>query len=186
MNWLLFILLGYAAMVLQVGLGSLLQVGTGFGPVQPRLELIVVAAAALAAPTRLSTAAAFGLGLAIDLLIKHEGGAVVVGPFAFGFAAAAAVVGQFRAALMRNHPMSMAVAVLAAGAAWALVVAGVWALRAAIVNHPASFSALADLMTRLLGTGYSAALMLVLALPRPIRRAFAALGGSPGGRGPGR
>lgn len=180
MNWLLFIVLAYLAVAVQLGLSGLLQIGTRFGAIQPRLELILLAAAAMAGATRPVITACVMLGLAVDLVTTHAGGAIVVGPYTLGFTAAGIVVLQLRLALMGGHPLSIALSVFTAGLTVALVAAGIWTVRAAMLGHPADYSGLTDLTDRLLGSIYTAVIALPLAWP--LRRLLPALGGgSPGG-----
>jgi len=181
MNWLLFIFLAYLAVAVQLGLSGLLQIGSRFGVIQPRLELIVLAAAAMAGGTRPVITACVILGLVVDLATTHAGGAVVVGPYTLGFTVAAIVVLQLRLALMGGHPLSIALSVFAAGLAVALIVTAIWTVRAAMLGHPAYYSGLAELTDRLLGSIYTAVIALPLAWP--LRRLLPALGGGSTGGG---
>lgn len=179
MNWIVFALLAYVTMAAQLGLGTLVELDSRFGLLQPRLELIALVAAAMAAPSRPAIAACVGLGLAVDLVTPHAGGAIVVGPYALGFAAAAVIVVQLRAALMRGHPLSIVLCVLAAGVAVGLVDAGVWSIRAGIYGRPPGFTGLGYLTDQLLGVVYTAAIALPLAWP--LRRLMPRLAGHPTG-----
>lgn len=177
MNWLLFMILAYLAVAGQIGLSALLRIGTPIGTIQPRLELILVAAVAIAGTTKPAITACVLLGLAADLATTHAGGHIVVGPYTLGFTAAAILVLQLRLALMSGHPVSIALSVFIAGLAVALVVTGVWTARAALLNHPPQYAPMADLTDRLIGAAYTAAIALPLAWP--LRRLMPHLGSGP-------
>lgn len=174
MNWLVFTLLAYVTMAAQLGLGSLLVIETRYGMLQPRLELILLVAAATAGATRPAIGACVALGLAVDLATPHAGGAIVIGPYTLGFAAAAIVVLQLRTALMRGHPLSIVFCVIAGGLATGLVTAGIWSLRAAFYGPPPGFSGLGYLTDQLLSVGYTA--LIALPLAWPVRRLMPRLG----------
>ena len=116
MNWLVFALVTYAALVLQQGLGALLAVPMpGVGELTPSLLLIVLVFVALHAPAWSAVWAGLVLGLLADLQPGPMPEARLIGPHALGFLAGAYALLQLRGMVFRQSIITFAALTLTAG-----------------------------------------------------------------------
>ena len=131
MRWIPFLLVVFAALLLQTTLVQALWLPTRFGWMGP--ELLAAMAVFVALNVRSGSDAALAgwtLGMAIDLTLSGEG----MGLLSLLYAAAAAGVWQVRRSFFREKILSQAI--LALG--FCLVVYGVWSLFELLVGaHPA-------------------------------------------------
>jgi hypothetical protein len=165
-NWTVFTIFAYVFLAVQSGLVPAMRLASDwpYGPVSPRLELILVVFVGLFAARRTSLAAWATMGLAVDLLTEYPDGVTLIGPFALGFLAGGLVLHHLRGMVLRTHPLSLAFSVFVCGLAVQLVVVAIFAIRASYDPMP-GFSGGSALAARLLGLIYTAAIALVLAWP---------------------
>ena len=109
MRWALFIILVYAAMLVQTTIGGILAINVGIGPVCPDLLAVLAVFFALRLRTMLDALlAAWLLGMGIDMTLGGVG-AGAAGPMALAYVAGAAAAFSMREALFRERPLAQAV-----------------------------------------------------------------------------
>ena len=106
MRWIFFIILTFAAVLIQISVGGLLRFrGFGVGSIGP--DLLAMIAVFLAMYVRSGAdamLAAWVLGLAIDLTAAGgPGGETALGPMPLAYAAAAAAIYHMRGAFFRER-----------------------------------------------------------------------------------
>ncbi|HBS28537.1 MAG TPA: hypothetical protein DEB06_03580 [Phycisphaerales bacterium] len=126
MNWLVFALVAWVVLGMEVGLRDAFQIGTG-GIAPSFLMVLVVFVSLWARPTAL-LGAALVLGVLMDLVhqVPTTDGetAVIVGPWALGCAGGAYAVLSCRTMMFRRHPITAGIlAAIAGTVASAIVVA---------------------------------------------------------------
>ena len=113
-----YILLGYVAVGLQVGLSGYVHLGGA----APNLVLIVAAFVALFANRDAALLACFALGLMQDLLTQQT-----LGLYAFSYGCMALAIVATAASIYREHPIThAAVALLASMWTWLLLILHGW------------------------------------------------------------
>ena len=168
MNWLVFVVISYLALVLQLGLKPVWMISLGgVGELSPSLMLIVVVYVALHAPTWVALWCALGLGLVVEMTASPMPGAVLVGPVTLGYLAAAYAVLQLRGMVFRESLIAFIVLVLIGGLFQELVAVALLSMRE--VPWPLGevipgWSAADQLMHRFLELLYTAALAIPLGL----------------------
>lgn len=177
MNWLTFAIATYLLLLLQVGLRGLFDFNiTAIEGAEPNLLLILMVFIAMVAPLHTSLWAALILGLLADLEQRQAlvvAGdepmhAVLVGPWALAFIAAAYVVLQMRGVVYRNSPLAFALTVFIAGMGLYLVHIAVLSIRGLPFlpgEAVAGWSATQELVGAFLNLVYSALIALLLHLP---------------------
>lgn len=108
MNWLVFAIVAYVLLVLQVGLRTLLGLPGPEG-VAPSFTLILLVYVGLMAPPRTAMWAALVLGVLVDAVQGPMHGVQVLGPTALGYVAGAVVILQLRGIVFRESVLTMAV-----------------------------------------------------------------------------
>ncbi len=169
MNWTVYAIFVYAFLALQTGLAPAFTLADGwrYGPIAPRLELILVVFVGLFASRGATLAAWLVMGLAIDLLHLYPplaSAPILVGPFTLGFLAGGLIVHHIRGMVLRTHPLSMAFCVFVSGLAVSLVVVVLFTIRSWYEPMP-GFAAGPQLLARILSLAYTAALSLLFAWP---------------------
>lgn len=168
MRWPVFAITVYLLLALQMSVASAMRLELSAGVVEPRLMLPLLVFVGLSAAPQVAIIAAGVMGLALDATtvwpLAEGQGLTVLGPYALGYLAAAAVLLQVRPMVFRQHPLAFAVMIVLAGAAVQLVVVGIFSIR--IWYDPlAEFSATRELFVRSLSLGYSAVVGAALSLP---------------------
>jgi len=164
-NWIIFAILAYLAAALQDGLVPTLLIQAPVGEVRPNLLLILAVFLAMHAPSRVVLLTWAALGLILDILtVDYAGGAVLLGPYTFGFLAGAVVALQLRQVVLKHHVFSLAFCTAVCGTGVALIVVGIFGFRN-LYDPLAGYSPLADLAARVLGVLYTAVLALPLSWP---------------------
>lgn len=124
MNWILFGLVTYVFLALQIASRNLLVIGDAY----PQLLLILLVFIGLSAPSRVLAWAALVLGLLLDL----QPGPItppILGPHVIGYLAGAYVVVQLRTVLFPESVISFAALVFIAGIATHLVTIALFTAR---------------------------------------------------------
>lgn len=118
MRLLPYILLGYLAVGLQVGLSGYVRLGGA----APNLVLIVAVFIALFAAKDVALLSCFVLGLMQDLLTQQS-----LGLYAFSYGLTAFLISSAASMLYRDHPLTHAAVVLGASVqTWLLLVIHGW------------------------------------------------------------
>lgn len=150
MNWLLFSILAWIALGMEVGLRDAFQIG--HTPLAPSFVMILIVFVALWARPLTLLAAACILGALLDLVNQvnttHGESVVVLGPWALGSMLAAYTVLNFRAMMFRRNPITAAILCVLAGAIAAAVVVVLLRIRAQYDDIQVA-SAAAELLPRL-------------------------------------
>ncbi len=157
MNWLVFMLLALAALILNEGLAPLWSLGQ----VTPMLPLILLAYVALLAPPRAVLWAALVLGVLVDLMQGPVAGVLVLGPTALAYFVGGLIILQYRGMVFRDSAVSLAVTTLVAGVMVQLIVVALYSLRAATFlggDTLEAWSATAELWIRFQMVLYTAVL----------------------------
>ena len=158
MNWLIFLLMSYAALALEAGLRELWVVGTA----APSLALVLAVYVGLLAPASVVPWAWLALGVAADLQPGPLPQGPIIGPMALGYLTAGLMVLQLRKLLFRESILAMVACVLAGGAVAHLVAVGLLSLRGAgdAVGEPMAAFAASQLAGRAVELVYTAAVAL--------------------------
>lgn len=112
MNWVVFLLVTWVTLGLEMGLRPSIQLGeTG---IAPSFAIILVAYIALAAPRTAALWAAMLVGVLLDLTSNRLdasglGTLTIVGPYALGCMLGASAVTNVRAMVYRRNPLTMLV-----------------------------------------------------------------------------
>lgn len=162
MRWFVFAILAYLMLAGQIGLAEAAAIDTSFGRLQPWLLLPLAVYIGLGAPTPTALTAWLICGVLVDLTTTWSSGLTLIGPNALGHLAGAYVLLQFRAMLVRRHPLTLATMTLLCGAAAQLVVVAVMCVRVFYEPQP-DWTGGWQLVLRGLNLLYSAAFALVLA-----------------------
>ncbi|MEX0884814.1 MAG: hypothetical protein WD009_00100 [Phycisphaeraceae bacterium] len=163
MNWLVFLLLAYAAAALESGLRGLLVIGS----TTPSFLIVLAVYVGLLAPASVVPWAWLVLGVVADLQPGPLAEGPIVGPMALGYLVGGVLVLQLRKLLFRESALALVACVLAAGAAAHLVAVALLTARGWgwILAEPiAGFSPADQLATRALDLVYSALLALPVGL----------------------
>ena len=124
MRWLVFGIVSYVGLALQIGLQPVLSVSAGSaGVVTPSFLLVILVYVGLMAPERVVGWTALILGLLSDLISPvgvASGGAmggdvVIIGPMAIGFLVGGYALVQMRGYVFRKSVLSLAAMVLVVG-----------------------------------------------------------------------
>lgn len=112
MNWVVFLLVAWVTMGLELGLRPSIQLGDS--GMAPSFALILVAYLALAAPRQAALWAAMFIGVLLDLTSERLassglGTLTIVGPAALGCMLGASAVANVRAMVYRRNPLTMLV-----------------------------------------------------------------------------
>ncbi|MEM1329236.1 MAG: hypothetical protein AAGG07_01615 [Planctomycetota bacterium] len=162
MNRLLFALLAWIALGLEVGLRPALRLGTT--GIAPSFVIPLAVFIAASAPPRTALWSCLALGIAVDLLGPAAGSSqVVLGPNALGYLLAAQLVLALRGVMVRRNPLSLAFLSVMAAATTGVVVVACYAARGLLID-PIGFAPAPELGTRLLAALYTAATGLFMAL----------------------
>jgi cell shape-determining protein MreD len=130
MNWLLFALVSYLALVAETGLRAIWTVSLPIaGDLSPSLLLIVLVFVGLHASPWTVTWSALALGLVADLQPGPMPEATLLGPTALGFLAGAYAVVQMRAMVFRESLLTFVILVLLTGLFVHLVAVALLTLR---------------------------------------------------------
>ncbi len=165
MNWTVFAIFAYLFVAMQQGLAGLFLIPLGGGQILPRFELVLVVFVALFAPMRTVLFAWAIVGVLIDLVSTTATGATLIGPHAIAYLAGGIVVLQLRTMVLRTHPLSHAFGVFCSALAVALVLVAIYSIRDWSYGGEADYPATADLIHRVLGGVYTAALAMVITWP---------------------
>lgn len=153
-NYLAMVITVYAALALEVTLGS----AVSLGGLEPSLLLIVLVFVSIQATADRAMKVALVLGVLADLFHSPLAGAVIVGPMTLGFVVGAYAVTQLRNTLFRGSIVTLAAMVLAGGFFAELVSVTIWSLRGTRIagDAPEGWLPIAELGWRTLGVLYSA------------------------------
>lgn len=120
MHLLPYIILGYLAVGVQVGLDGFVHLGRA----SPNLVLIVAVFLALVVPRDVARLACFALGLMQDLLTQQT-----LGLYAISYGLVGVIVGNSQAMVFREQPLTHAAAtLLGSSLTWAVVIVHGWVL----------------------------------------------------------
>jgi len=142
MNWVVFALVAWVTMGLELGLRPSIQLGDS--GMAPSFALILVAYIALAAPRATALWAALCVGVLLDLTSERLASngistLTIVGPTALGCMLGASAVGNVRAMVYRRNPLTMLVLAMGMSVIVQIVVVACLAARSwwdpAIVFH---------------------------------------------------
>lgn len=125
MNWLLFAILTYGFLLMQVGLTALLGIPDAQG-VTPDFLLIFAVFVGIQAQTRTVVWAMLIIGLCANLLPGPIAEGPVLGPVALGYLAGAFAVLQLRTLVFRESVISLAIMVFVVGIFMQLVIVALY------------------------------------------------------------
>ena len=165
MNWAIFAIFAYLAIVIDRGLTVLFPDTAA----APSMTLVLMVYLAMSAPPWKVMWSALALGLLVDLsrkitLVDGPAAAVLIGPNALGYVIGAYLVLQVRAMLFRHSLLSLLALVVAGGMLAQLVTVFLLSVRGLSIvpgEAVAQWSAIGEVGTRFVQVIYSA----VLALP---------------------
>lgn len=163
MSWVLFTILAWCILGLELALRDLLQIGPN--GIAPSFVLPLMVFVALWAPERIAIGSAFCLGLLVDLtgpVIVDGVTQAVVGPHALGYMLGAALVVNIRGSMMRRNPVTLMVMTIFAGIASTIVVVLVHSLRD--LYDPFAWRPSSELLVGLASSLYSAATAALLSV----------------------
>ena len=163
MNWLVFTLITFVALVLETGLRTLLALGPGVG-VTPSLLLVIAVFIGLLAPPGVVVWSFLILGGLTDVISDPVQGGAIIGPAALGYLAGAYAVLQLRTLVFRESVLTLAVMTFVAGVFIQLVVVALYTIRGLSITPAEAiegWSAANQLVHRFLQLVYSA----VVAIP---------------------
>jgi hypothetical protein len=176
MKWWMLAIAAYVLLGLQVAFKAL-SVSTPYGPIDVEFILLLAVWIGLWAPPQMVVPVCGLLGVLLDLTTPLDvmqlgaDGQVVgktaltlVGPYTLGYFAAGGLLLQMRPMLFRQHPLTVASMVVAAGAAAHMVVAGVFTARA-IYEPLAGWSGSGELIRRAMGLLLTGAVAFAFAIP---------------------
>jgi hypothetical protein len=170
MNWAMFAIFAYLFTAAQTGLMPQLSVEVGWAsaPVVPNIILLLGVTVGFYAPEHTTLLAWALIGLLVDLTSGYPmGGAAgdlkLIGPNVLGYLAGGYVVLQLRQIVFRQHPLSSGFAMFVCGLAAQLIVVLIMTLRNIYDPMPA-WSALPQLLVRVLGLAYGAGIGVLLAV----------------------
>lgn len=116
MNWLVFLLLTWLMMGLDIGLPDLLVLGKG--TIHPRFAIVLLVFVCLHAPPGALMLGAIMIGLLLDIVHKVPeqagGDLVIIGPYALGCMLAAYAILTVRSVMHRKSPITLATLALLA------------------------------------------------------------------------
>lgn len=166
MNWIVFGLISWIFLGLELGLRDVLQLGPT--PIAPSFMFVLVAFIAVSATPSASVWAAIVLGLLVDLTnatpYREAAGAItIVGPHALGYLLAAQLILAARAMMIRRHPISLAI-LTALGAAVAHIVVVFLLSMRLVLGEPIAVEASAQIGQRLLSSLYTGGLAALLSI----------------------
>jgi hypothetical protein len=166
MNWLVFAIFVYLFLAVQLGLAPLFSIDVQFagGDLTPQFMLMFAVYVGLFAPRSAVFVAWTVIGLLLDLTTTLPGGVVLIGPYALGCLAGAAVIIQLRVMVLRTHMFSHGFCVAVCVLAVQLFVVAALAVRNLYDPLP-GYLPLRDLALRALIALYSAVVMIPLAWP---------------------
>lgn len=131
MNWLVFLIVAWAVLGMEVGLRDAFQVGTS--AIAPSFLMVLLVFVALWARPATLLAASAAIGVLMDLVhqIPTRDGetVVVVGPWALGCMVAGYTVLNFRGMMFRRNPITAGILAVIAGAVAAAVVVALLRIR---------------------------------------------------------
>lgn len=156
MNWLVFALITFAALVLETGLRTLFALGPG---VTPSFLLVIAVFIGLLAQPGVVVWSMLVLGVLTDIQGGPVAGGVIIGPAALGYLAGAYAVLQLRTLVFRESVFTLAVMTFVVGVFVQLVVVAMFTIRGLpIVPAEAiqGWSAAEQLVHRFLELLYSA------------------------------
>jgi cell shape-determining protein MreD len=162
MRWIVFLVLAYVTLGLEVSLRRVLEIGDA--GIAPSLTILLAVVVSLHAPARAAIWASLLLGLSLDLLNEYaleQGGgvALIIGPYAIGYVMGCALLLQLRTMLMRRNPATIGFCVFVASLFVHLVVLAFLTIRS--WYDPIAFSLGREMAVR----GGSALYSALLALP---------------------
>ena len=128
MNWLIFAILTYVFLLMQVGLTALLGIPDAQG-VTPDFLLIFAVYIGMQAPGRYVGWAMLAIGLCANLLPGPVADGPILGPEALGYLAGAFAVLQLRTLVFRESMISLASMVFVVGVFIQLVIVALYTAR---------------------------------------------------------
>ncbi len=167
MNWLVFGLVAWVALGLELGLRPAMAIGDT--PVAPSFVLPLVVFVALHASAKHARWAALLMGLLLDLTwaipVRDAPPVVLAGPYALGMLLAAQLVLTLRGVVISKNPLTLVVVTLFAGIVLQIVVVALVTLRAIPLPWLGDVTAwrpAAELIRRLGAAAYTAGVALPL------------------------
>lgn len=163
MNWLLFAIVTWFVLGLELALRDLLQIGPG--GIAPSFMLAWAVFVAMWAPSRAAVGACMLLGLLVDLTgprLVQGVPRVIAGPHALGYVLACALVLNMRGAVMRRNPVSLIVLTILAGVVSSIVVVFLHSVRD--LYDPFAWKPVSELLVSLASALYSGASGAVLSI----------------------
>ena len=164
MNWIVFLVVSWFALGLEVGFDALRLAP---GDVAPSFVVPLIVYIALSAPPKQALWAALLIGALLDLtwLIPRDdlAEATVLGPNALGALIAAQLVLSLRGNVIRKHPLTLVVLSIASAAVMSVVVVALMTLRE-LYGDPIEFSPTGELGARLLSALYTGVTALIWAV----------------------
>jgi len=164
MNWLLFAIVGWVVLGLELSLRELLQLGPG--GIAPSFMLAYMVFIAMWAPASGALGAAFLLGMLVDLtgpILIGSQTHVVAGPHALGYTLGAWLVVNARGSVMRRNPVTLVSLTVLTGVINAVVVVFLHSVRD--LYDPFAWKPTGELVVALASALYSGAAAAALALP---------------------
>ena len=165
MNWLLFAILTYGFLLMQMGLTALLGIPNAEG-VTPNFLLIFAVFVGIQAPERMVGWSMLVIGLCANLL-PGPMNAPILGPVALGYLAGAFAVLQLRTLVFRESVISLAIMVVVVGIFIELVIVALYTARGLpiLLGQPIpNWSATDELAHRFLMLLYSAVVSVPVGL----------------------
>ncbi len=168
MRWSVFAFFAFVFLTAEASLQGVLVLRS-VGNIMPSFIAALVVYLCLFAPRTQSLWACWMLGLLIDLMteVPREGGVLgpILGPHALGYVFGGMIVLQFRSALFRRRPMTLAVMTVVFTIAASLVVVSIFAVHSWYPGESlywAERRPLGELVRRIGGAFYSGAVALML------------------------
>jgi len=177
MRWLVFAILAWIFIGLEIGLRDVLAFGEDLA-ISPSLVLPLAALVALSATPRQTLVACLVLGLLVDLTSSHEladaGGAVtIIGPAALGYMLAGKFVLTMRGLMIRHNPLTLVFLSIVGAMLVNAVIAAMLSIRA--IYDPIVWDGGGELLVRLGRSIYTGAPALLVGLISPLLGAMLGL-----------
>lgn len=155
MRWPVAAIVAYVLLGLELSLKDAMAVGSTH--VAPSFIVPFVVFIAMSAPVVPTLWLALALGAAVDLTSpRGAAGYVVLGPYAMGYMLAAYLVLTMRGLMFRRSPLTVVFLSVLASAIAELIVVAFLSARGAVYHDGLGWNAAAELVNRMLSSGYTA------------------------------
>ncbi|QQE11240.1 hypothetical protein JD969_17350 [Planctomycetota bacterium] len=129
MNWVIFAIIAYLFLAMQVGLRTLIALPESFGGMAPSLLLILGVYICLTARSHIALWAMLALGLTTDLITTLNPDSTIIGPAAIGYLLAGFTILQMRGLVFKESVFTLALLTFAAGVFACITITAFYKLR---------------------------------------------------------